>query len=323
MKRQFINFESEKILVLSIENEKLISETGKEGKLRTTEKAFASTEEVLAAFDKKEWENLKKGFVYHNENAQTGEPILHKFISRGYTGALSFAQTPKGFFIYEAGEYDGKKEEDFMQQIDLQGRLLNRFQLPKILAWEMKYNAETDEIMMNLDHISYRFRLEDEVFEKVKEKIKNTSPYGKFWAEESKGQIKVFETETGNLKGTIKTGFQKVKDILFSDNYLIANDFYWDKGMKFFDLQTLEEVKREGFDIAEKFPVLQQICLSPDQKYLAQQRVNFVYVFDFQNGELLYKFPIEHLVKTCQMQFVAEGLAIRTDYGCFSVYKIG
>ncbi|WP_324026329.1 hypothetical protein QSV08_02625 [Maribacter sp. BPC-D8] len=73
---QLINSDSEKIIILTLDGENLISETGKKDKLRTTTKVFPSNEDALKNFHKKEWAALKKGFILINTNVKLGQPTL-------------------------------------------------------------------------------------------------------------------------------------------------------------------------------------------------------------------------------------------------------
>src|SRR6218665_2864239 len=91
---------SGKIVQVTLRDTKLISETGKAEKLKATEKDFSNPEEELKNFYKKEWETLKKGFVLVDESGRPGHAALHKFIGGGYTGSLSFQETPGGIYVY-------------------------------------------------------------------------------------------------------------------------------------------------------------------------------------------------------------------------------
>lgn len=322
MKRQLIDYQNEKEIILTLENQTLISETGKAGKFRTTTKEFSTPEQALSALEKKEWESLKKGFVYHNPNAQKGEAKLHKFISSGYTGALSFVQAADNFFVYGCGKTE--KDPDIMLKINQQGETLAEFSLPQPLAWEMEFQKEKNQILLNLDHQPYAFSIENETFTKSSEKIKKMSPCGKYWVECSRNKVKVFSTESQKVIKIIETeyDFLTIESVGFSDKSLIIKDLPMPRALKFYDLQTFNLLEIKGLEIPEQFPEVVGFCVSPDGRYLVQRRYNFAYLFDLQQEKFLYSFKIGHLVKSCKMQFLDAGLGIRTDYGCFSVYSV-
>ncbi|WP_249291440.1 hypothetical protein [Campylobacter curvus] len=48
---------------------------------------------------------------------------------------------------------------------------------------------------------------------------------------------------------------------------------------------------------------------------------NMAYLVDLANQNVR-EFEIEHIVKSCEAKFIDENLAVRTDYGCFSLYNI-
>lgn len=321
MKRQLINYQSEKQIILTLDGNTLITETGKASKFRTTSKVFSTPDEALSALKKKEWESLKKGFVYYNPNAQQGEAILHKFISSGYTGALAFAQAYDNFFVYGCGKTEN--DADILFKINQQGETLGEFPLPKNLAWEMEFQPENNQLLLNLEHHPYKFSLENETFAEHSEKIKKMSLCGNFSVKCKRNGVQVFDVKTNQLKGEIQTeyDFISIESVGFSQQHLIIKDLPMSRTLKFYDLQTLDLVEIKNLDIPEEFPSVIGFCVSPDGRYLVQRQMfDSAYVFDLKEGKFLFSFKIAHLVKSCKMQFLPAGLAVRTDYGCFSVY---
>ena len=46
------------------------------------------------------------------------------------------------------------------------------------------------------------------------------------------------------------------------------------------------------------------------------------YVTDLKSGNAMAEFSLDHVVKSCEAKFIDGKLAVRTDYGCFSLYEI-
>lgn len=140
--------------------------TDQNGKQTVRDKEFATEQEALKQFEKKGWELLKKGFVFLNQDDKTpGTPAMHYFTSAGYTGALSFAATPQGIYIYKHGWFNAAEDQsDFMVRINHRGELLDTIQLPKVLLWKMEYDAVNNVLWMNLDHLIYRYELNTGTF---------------------------------------------------------------------------------------------------------------------------------------------------------------
>ena len=76
-------------LNLRVEGQILLSESVKNGKMRQTQKEFASTDEAQKACVKKEWESLKKGYVLQNSDAKAGEASFARMYRRRIHGRAS------------------------------------------------------------------------------------------------------------------------------------------------------------------------------------------------------------------------------------------
>lgn len=130
---------------------------------RTTQKSFEHHEEAVKQFYKKEWDLLKKGAVLRVATAAIGHPLLHLYIGKGYTGALSFEATPHGIYVYRPGE-DFKDE---MVRVTADGVIAEVLKLPQPLAWEMWYDAQRNQLLMDLDHYIYAYDFVSATFQRL------------------------------------------------------------------------------------------------------------------------------------------------------------
>lgn len=74
---------------------------------------------------------LKRGFTLRNENSSAGAPGLHYFVGTGYTGSLSFENTPNGIYIYKHGWFKTVSDQkDFLVLIDTKGNLKKTIEDP-------------------------------------------------------------------------------------------------------------------------------------------------------------------------------------------------
>ncbi|SEW29069.1 hypothetical protein SAMN05428988_4026 [Chitinophaga sp. YR573] len=157
--------QTDKIFTITLSDKKVIIENGKVGKTKVTEKEFSTAEEAKTNFEKKEWEMLKKGFTLRNENPLTGEPSLHYYVGAGYTGSLAFENTPNGIYIYKHGWFKtASDQKDFLVLIDARGNLKETIELPKILAWDIQFNAATNSMLLDLDHYIFEYEPEHNIF---------------------------------------------------------------------------------------------------------------------------------------------------------------
>lgn len=155
-----INAQTNQIFKITLSNNKIITEAGIIGKVRSTHKEFSTNNEAVNHFLKKEWEMLKKGFILHNSSPNKGEPYLHYYVGAGYTGCLSFQDTPKGIYIYKHGWFKSATDQrDFLILIDDLGTLEEEIELPKILAWDMHYSTFSNSLLLDLDHSIFEYKL--------------------------------------------------------------------------------------------------------------------------------------------------------------------
>lgn len=162
---QLFSDQTGQVFTITLSDKKVITENGKSGKTRVTAKEFPTPEEAIIFFEKKEWEMLKKGFTLRNENPVQGQPALHYFVGTGYTGSLSFANTPQGIYVYKHGWFKAPTDQqDFLVLIDTSGNLKETIELPKILAWDIRYNTITNSLFLDLDHHIYEYDLEHKHF---------------------------------------------------------------------------------------------------------------------------------------------------------------
>ncbi|QWX82995.1 hypothetical protein H0I23_11040 [Cellulophaga sp. HaHaR_3_176] len=211
-KHSLLNKELNKIFNIELVGLKVVYESGKIDKPRTYEKEFKSDEEALKFFYKKEWEMLKKGFVLNNPEATFGNAKLHYFTSSGYSGCLSFANTPNDIFVYEQGSYDDPKDQyDFLINIDKSGNLKSKIKLPDILPWDIQYNSSNNSLLIKLDHHIYTFNINDQSFHKIADREKGN------WASFISIAKKAYAYGT-NEQLTVKD-FDNT--ILFNQNYKV------------------------------------------------------------------------------------------------------
>ena len=155
-----LNRQADQSSTLTLLGKHVSTETKTNGKIRRTERHFATAEEAAKYAERQEWTLLKKGFVLHHEAAAPGEPLLHYFIGGGYTGSLAFASTPLGLCVYQHGWFrSATDQQDFLVRLDAAGHLLGRLELPTVLAWDMHYHPAWHTLVLDLDHTIVEYSL--------------------------------------------------------------------------------------------------------------------------------------------------------------------
>lgn len=147
MIRQLKHKETGKTYTLYLEDKLLTTQTGS----RKTEKKFGSKLEAVRATEKKEWEKLKKGFVFTGLQVEAGEAYFHQYIGRAYTGCLSMVDLDNKIGVYRHQNFDA----DLLDVFDFDGNFKETIQLPNALPWQLAYLKEHQLLIMDVDHYIY------------------------------------------------------------------------------------------------------------------------------------------------------------------------
>ncbi len=375
MTHHLTDSESGKVFNISLSGNKVITESGKPGKSKETEKEFANEKEAAIFFEKKEWEMLKKGFVFNNPQAVPGEPMLHYFMGSGYTGCLSIVNIGDCFAVYELTGDKNSYKFDCLRFIDTNGKLIKRIELPKVFPWAMLWHKEKNLLFIDLDHFIYSYNIENNTFTKLTETFvqpgsfisitENRIAYGadpniyvldlnsnkilfeqkvqselysghstQFQGGISKngkklagcthsGVINIHDIDSGNTE-ILNGNFQMVEAIEFIDNdsVLMLKEKYGSWGLRYFNIETKEEIIFPGLKIPGYDTLVHHFAINSDATKLVAVQHKKAYLFDLTTKQLLHSFNLSHTVKSAKPAFGKGCIGFRTDYGCFSVYKI-
>lgn len=169
---------SDKSYIITLSGKKIITENINKEKSKTTEKEFPTQDEADSQYEKKRWELLKKNYIEKNETRKQGTPTLHYLAGQGYTGCLSFVNTPEGIFVYKHGWYNtATDQKDFLLLIDKQGNLKETIELPKVLPWDIRYCPNDNTLLMDVDHYIYKYSLRDKKFTRLISSFNRTASF--------------------------------------------------------------------------------------------------------------------------------------------------
>ncbi len=365
--RKLIDPKTDKVWIATLSDKTLKLETGKDGATKVKEKICDSSSVTQDQLEKQEWEMLKKGYILRNPDSPGGEPTLHYYIGRGYTGCLVVANTRNEIVTNKNGDFNNN-ENDALVFITQEGVLTNSIKLPQFLPWDAVYSPVNNSLFIDIDHLIFQYNMETGNYIQLTSKCEEPASFisvegsravycthPRMIAKDIKtdkilfshdincelygghtpqicgtlskderilalcvklGEIQLFNAETGALIDSIHTESERISKMEFadSDNILVT---LGNSGIRLFDVKRKEELPSLGLGEVHTF------CFNPNQDKLAVLiRKGEVRVFDFVRRVHLYSFRVEHMVKTGQIAFVNEKLAIRTDYGCLSLYSV-
>ena len=72
--------------------------------------------------------------------------------------------------------------------------------------------------------------------------------------------------------------------------------------------------------IKDEYLRASEFCLEADKLVVIDQ--SRAYVTNLKSDNAMTEFTLDHVVKNCEAKFIDGKLAVRTDYGCFSLYEI-
>ena len=137
-------------------------------------------------------------------------------------------------------------------------------------------------------------------------------------------EIKITSTLNGEALNEIRGDFGIFDKICFlADGSVLGKERYTGK------LVCLDAASGEWLNSAwlrGECGEADELCVSADGLRLALINYDKAHIIDLKSGNLQLSFELSHVVKRCEAKFERingeEFLAVRTDYGCFSLYKI-
>lgn len=216
MQHLLFDAQAAKTTQLILEGSTLITRTEADGKSKSTNKSFADSSEATQQFVKKEWELLKKGAVMRTTDAKAGDPLMHVFIGAGYTGCLSFVATPYGIYVYQPGG-SGREMgiQDNLLRITRDGTVDLVITLPGLLPWDICYDPQLNQLLIDLDHYIYQYDIAKDSFTRLTKELKlpasfvavgaNTQAYAThpFYYVNHNNQLRQMELDAEIVKGSI------------------------------------------------------------------------------------------------------------------------
>lgn len=139
------------------------------------------------------------------------------------------------------------------------------------------------------------------------------------------GTIELLEASSGKLLRTIEGDFPTVMQMEFTegDSTLVMQETHGSWRIRYFNVATGKEVKIKGLMLPEFVKDTSAFCFNEDESLMVQQSYWRIYVFDYRRKRYLYTITMEHAARWGDVKFVDNNtIGVRTDCGCFSLYKV-
>jgi len=137
-------------------------------------------------------------------------------------------------------------------------------------------------------------------------------------------EIKILNTLNGEILNEIRGDFGIFDKIRFlADGSVLGKERY---AGKLVCLDTASGERLNPAWLRDECADADELCVSADGSRIALISYDKARIIDLKSGSLRLSFELSHVVKRCEAKFERindeEFLAVRTDYGCFSFYKI-
>lgn len=333
-------------------------------------KAFPDEEQARRQAEKKIWTRLKNGFVYLDEQADPGRPVLHLYRGAGYTGFMPLAVSTDCNDCYTAYVV-GQFESTEIRRYNERGEEQMTFILPdQRMVYAMKWNKRQGHILLNDSHqiklldlnsggeqslsgshmpndldlaggrTVWRERDEALVMDCASQQVLRRLPvspemYGghspQFAAALSPdgerlalcdqlARLVVYDVNDGDKAVIHKTRDEDLcQQLAFSRDgqFLYSLGVYAQPNLIAYDLNVPDEAHQ-----AWQLEDVRDLAVDAVRGWLAVHRYKQVEIYEQRSHQLFMRFPLEHVVKRVEMAFTRDYLAVYSDYGCISMYKL-
>ena len=137
-------------------------------------------------------------------------------------------------------------------------------------------------------------------------------------------EIKILSTLNGEILNEIRGDFGIFDKVCFlANSSVLGKERY---AGKLVCLDTASGERLNPAWLRGECAEADELCVSADGLRLALISYDKARIIDLKSGNLQLGFELSHVVKRCEAKFERingeEFLAVHTDYGCFSLYKI-
>ena len=131
-------------------------------------------------------------------------------------------------------------------------------------------------------------------------------------------EVQILNAKNGEILSELRVEFGALDKICFLDeNTLLIRQYLEDKLLSL-DIKSAKVTKQPW--IKDEYLRASEFCVEAGKLVVIDQ--GRAYAINLKSGNAMAEFTLDHVVKSCEAKFIDGKLAVRTDYGCFSLYEI-
>ena len=131
-------------------------------------------------------------------------------------------------------------------------------------------------------------------------------------------ELQILNVKNGEILSEVRAEFGALDKICFLDENTILLRQYLENKLFCLDTKSAKVTKQPW--IKDEYLRVSEFCIDAGKLVVIDQ--SRAYAVDLKSGNAMAEFTLDHVVKSCEAKFIDGKLAVRTDYGCFSLYEI-
>ncbi|WP_107965588.1 hypothetical protein [Campylobacter concisus] len=131
-------------------------------------------------------------------------------------------------------------------------------------------------------------------------------------------ELQILNAKNGEILSELRAEFGMLDKICFLDENTLLLRQYLENKIFCLDIKSAKVTKQPW--IKDEYLRASEFCVEAGKFVVIDQ--SRAYVTDLKSGNAMAEFTLDHVVKNCEAKFIDGKLAVRTDYGCFSLYEI-
>ena len=131
-------------------------------------------------------------------------------------------------------------------------------------------------------------------------------------------ELQILNAKNGEILSELRAEFGVLDKICFLDENTLLLRQHLENKLLSLDIKSAKVTKQPW--IKDEYLRVSEFCVDTGKLVVIDQSRG--YAIDLKSGEMRAEFRLDHVVKNCEAKFINDKLAVRTDYGCFSLYEI-
>ena len=131
-------------------------------------------------------------------------------------------------------------------------------------------------------------------------------------------ELQILNAKNGEILSELRAEFGVLDKICFLDENTLLLRQHLENKLFCLDIKSAKVTKQPW--IKDEYLRVSEFCVETGKLVVVDQ--SRAYSINLKSGNAMAEFTLDHVVKNCEAKFIDGKLAVRTDYGYFSLYEI-